>query len=237
MPTAEPQRNEVITWASEYLLKKAREEVKPVEVHILTKEEKRRNWWHYHKWHVAIAVLLVVCIGDIIWNALGIGTIKPDYSIAYVGSTPLSEETAEALRSGFAALSPDLNGDGKVSVELQQYVSVNTGDSDALYFAQAARAQLVADITDCKSYFFLLEDPAGFQEATSALCNLDGSLPAEGDLTPDGKYVIWGDCPRLTQMELEPPRKLCQSWLSPAGASGVKKPYPTLRSAQMCGMC
>lgn len=187
--------------ASEYLLKKY-QDVKPDEVRELTKEEKRRNWWHYHKWHVVIAAVLALCAGNILWNILGIGEIKPDYSIAYVGSVPLSEETAEALRSGFAELSPDLNGDGNVAVELQQYVSVNTGDSDTLYYAQAARVQLVADITDCKSYFFLLEDPAGFQEATSALCNLDGSLPADGDLTPEGKYVIWGDCPVLAQIEL-----------------------------------
>lgn len=95
--------------------------------------------------------MLALCAGNILWNALGIGKIKPDYSIAYVGSTPLREETAAALRSGFEALSPDLNGDGKVSVELQQYVSVNTGDSDSLYFAQAAWVQLVADITECKN--------------------------------------------------------------------------------------
>ena len=187
--------------ASEYLLKKY-QDVKPDQVRELTKEEKRRNWWHYHKWHVVIAAVLALCAGNILWNILGIGEIKPDYSIAYVGSVPLSEETTEALRSGFAELSPDLNGDGKVAVELHQYVSVNTGDSDSLYYAQAARVQLVADITDCKSYFFLMEDPAGFQEATSALRNLDGSLPLDGDLTPEGKYVIWGDCPRLTQIEL-----------------------------------
>lgn len=187
--------------ASEYLLKKY-QDVKPDEVRELTKEEKRRNWWHYHKWHVVIAAVLALCAGNILWNILGIGEIKPDYSIAYVGTTPLSEETAGALRDGLAAISSDLNGDGKVAVELQQYVSVNTSDSDSLYFAQAARVQLVADITDCKSYFFLLEDPAGFQEATSALCNLDGSLPADGDLTPDGKYVIWGDCPVLAGIEL-----------------------------------
>lgn len=187
--------------ASEYLLKKY-QNVKPDEIHELTKEEKRRNWWHYHKWHVVIAAVLALCAGNILWNALGIGQTKPDYSIAYVGSVPLSEETAGALREGLTAISPDLNGDGKVAVELQQYVSVNTGDADSLYYAQAARVQLVADITDCKSYFFLLEDPAGFQEATSALRNLDGSLPADGDLTPDGKYVLWGDCPILAQIEL-----------------------------------
>ena len=128
--------------ASEYLLKKAREEAKPEEVHTLTKGEKRRNWWHLHKWQVVIAAVLAVCAGNILWNVLGIGTIKPDYSIAYVGSVPLSEETAEALRSGLAAISPDLNGDGEVTVALQQYVSMNTGDVDTLYYAQAARVQL-----------------------------------------------------------------------------------------------
>lgn len=188
--------------ASEYLLKKAKEEVKTQEVRVLTKAERRRNWWNYHKWHVVIGVLLVLCLGDILWNASGNGEVKPDYTIAYVGSTPLSEETAEALRSGFAALSSDLNGDGEVHVVLEQYVSVNTGGSDSLYYAQAAQVQLVADITECTSYFFLLEDPAWFQQATSVLCNLDGSLPRDGDLSPDGKYLLWGDCPMLAQMEL-----------------------------------
>lgn len=188
--------------ASEYLIKKAKEETTPEEIHTLTKREKRRNWWEYHKWHVVIAAVLAVCVGNLLWNALGIGEAKPDYCVSYVGSTPLSEETAQALRTGLGAISPDMNGDGEVTVELQQYVSVNTGDADALSYAQAARVQLVADITDCKSYFFLLEDPAGFQEATSALCNLDGSLPPDDDLTPDGKYVLWGDCPVLAEMEL-----------------------------------
>lgn len=95
-----------------------------------------------------------------------------------------------------------MNGDGEVTVELQQYVSVNTGDSDSLYYAHAAQTQLVADITECESYFFLLEDPAGFQRATHALCNLDGSLPQDGDETPDGKYVIWSECPVFARMAL-----------------------------------
>lgn len=189
--------------ASEYLMKKAREEAKPEQVRELTKAEKRRNWWHYHKWHVVITLALAVCAANILWDVSGVGREKPDYSIAYVGSTPLSEETAEAIRSGLASLSPDMNGDGKVIVELLQYVSVNTGDSDSLYFAQAAQVKLVGDITACTSYFFLLEDPGAFQEATNALCNLDGSLPEDGDLSPDGKYVLWKDCPKLAQIKAD----------------------------------
>lgn len=188
--------------ASEYLLKKAREEVKKEEPRVLTKEEKRRNWWYYYKWHVVIGGVLLLILLRLLAGALGIGQVEPDYTVAYVGSIPLSEETVEALVEELTVLSPDMNGDGKVTVGLQQYVTVNTGDSDTLYYAQAAQVKLVADITECVSYFFLLEDPAFFQEATSALCNLDGSLPAEGDLSPEGKCLPWGSCPALAQMEL-----------------------------------
>lgn len=191
--------------ASEYLLKKAKEEVQsapPDPARVLTKKEKVLNWWCYHKWHVVIGVILAACLGSVLWNALGIGQVRPDISVAYVGSMPLGEETALALQTGLEAIAADLNGDGKVSIELQQYVSPDTGDSDTLYYAQAAQVQLVGDITECKSYFFLLEDPAKFQEATQVLCNLDGSLPPDGDLTPDGKYVLWGSCPVLSQIPL-----------------------------------
>ena len=58
--------------ASEYLKWKYRD-VKPDEPIVYTKEEKRRNWWDYHKWHVVIAVVLVLIAADIIWDALGIG--------------------------------------------------------------------------------------------------------------------------------------------------------------------
>ena len=40
--------------ASEYHKWIARNE-KPEEKRQLTKEEKWKNWWYYHKWHVVIA--------------------------------------------------------------------------------------------------------------------------------------------------------------------------------------
>ncbi len=247
-------KNEGIHMASEYLLKKYKD-VKPDEVRTLTKKEKWRNWWYYHKWHVVVAVLAAVCIGNLLWNALGIGETKPDYSIAYVGRTPLSEETAEALRSGFAALSSDLNGDGKVTVELLQYVGENPADLDnigsagsdsedstdinnmfsnnldSVYSTQAAQIQLIADITECKSYFFLLEDPAGFQERTAILCNLDGSLPDDEDRTPDGKYVLLGDCPMLAQIELGAARETVSQ------LSFARRGFWTEKTVTNCGEC
>lgn len=186
--------------ASEYLLKKARESYVPEEIRELTPAEKRRNWWHYHKWHVVIGTILVLCLADILGNAFGIWEVKPDVSIAYVGGRHLSDETVTVLTDSIAALCPDMNGDGKVIVEVQQYVSPTVGDSDDLLYAEAATVQLIGDVSDCKSYFFLMENPGYVQQLTSSLRNLDGSLPEDDDSSPDGKCLPVSAIPVLARM-------------------------------------
>lgn len=188
--------------ASEYLLKKARESYVPEEVRELTPAEKRRNWWHYYKWHVIIGTILVLCLANILGNAFGIWKVKPDVSIAYVGSHSLSDETASALTHGIAALCPDMNGDGKVIVEVQQYVSPTVGDSDDLLYAEAAAVQLIGDVSNCVSYFFLMDNPGYVQQLTSSLRNLDGTLP-EDDASPDGKCLPVSAIPVLAEMVQE----------------------------------
>lgn len=183
--------------ASEYLLKKARESYVPEEVRELTPAEKRKNWWHYYKWYVAAGVVLAACLVNILGNAFGIWDVQADVSIAYVGRNRLSSETASALTDGIAALCTDLNGDGKILVELQEYISPVVGDADDALYAEAAAVQLIGDITSCKSYFFLMDDPGRVQQLTSVLRNLDGSLPEDRDTTPDGKYLPVTACPVL----------------------------------------
>ena len=183
--------------AGEYYRWLARD-VKPEEKRELTKAEKRRNWWHYHQYHVLLGVVLLGIVLSLIWSALGIGQVKPDYAIAYVGSTALPEETVEALKQEFAALGRDENGDGHIEVAVNQYVSYATGDSDSLYYAQAAAAQLIADITACDSYFFLLEDPEGFQKEMHTLCYPDGTLPEDSDRSAEGMYILLQNCPALS---------------------------------------
>ena len=98
--------------ASEYWKWKFRD-VRPEEKRELTAEEKRRNWWHYHKWHIALGIVLAVFAGSLIWQVLGIGEIEPDCRVAYVGSTLLPDGTAAALEAALSALGEDLNGDGQ----------------------------------------------------------------------------------------------------------------------------
>ena len=184
--------------ASEYLKWKYRD-VKRRESVELTPKEKRKNWWHYHKWHTAIGVVLAGIGISLVCNAMGVGQVKPDYQIAYVGENALPDDTAAAIEAAFAALGEDLNGDGTVTVRLNQYAS--TGGADA-GMAASSEVTLMGDILSRESYFFLLDDPDWFQAGYHSLRRLDGSLPDEKDYSADGTYLAWDDCPALAGTEL-----------------------------------
>ena len=187
--------------ASEYLKWKYRD-VAPEEKTELTKQERRKNWWHYHKWHVIIGIALACAAGNILYHVLGIGEVLPDYRFAYVGAAYLPEETIAAVEDALAELGGDANGDGRAVVELRQYVSGSGGDSDNAYFTMAATTKLMADLTARESYFFLLADPEDFQQGYHALRRLDGTLPAEVDRDWENCCVRWSDCPALAGLEL-----------------------------------
>ena len=183
--------------ASEYLKWKYRD-VKPRESKELTPAEKRKNWWYYHKWHLVIGIVLVLAGVSVLRQVLGIGRVEPDFQIAYVGAYSLPDDTAAALEACFSALGTDQNGDGQVVVSLRQYPLYNT-DAESAF---AAQIQLMADLNQCGSAFFLLDDPERFQQDFHILCRLDGSLPEEDDSSIEGACLLWGQCPVLAGTEL-----------------------------------
>ena len=112
--------------ASEYLKWKARDEKPAPPPRERTRKEKLLNWLHYNKlWLIAGAVVLWI-VGSMLWNVLGIGQVKPDVIVAYIGSDPLPEESAKALEAALSALTEDRNGDGQTVAELRQYATRNT---------------------------------------------------------------------------------------------------------------
>jgi len=187
--------------ASEYLKWKYRD-VKPEEKVPLTDRERRKNWWYYHKWHVVIGVVGVLILADLVCYALGVGQVKPDYRIAYVGASPLPEDTAAAVETAFASLGEDLNGDGKTVAQLVQYASYVANGGAGPEYQAANEVKLVGDINACESYFFLLEDPEGFQKSYHTLCRLDGSLPEKDDDSAEDVCLAWSECPALAGQEL-----------------------------------
>ena len=171
--------------ASEYLKWKHRD-VQPDAPVERTKKQRRQNWWHYHKWHVGIGVLAAAIAGNLAWHVLT--QVHPDYQIAYVGTYPLSKEGAAAWEDRLSALGTDCSGDGRVVVQLNQYPTGGNG-SDPMY-AAASSVKLMADLDSCESYFFLLEDPEGFQRDYEVL--QEGWLPMEHGLFL-ARRTFWED--------------------------------------------
>ena len=179
-------------------------DVKPEEKRELTREEKLRNWWHYHKWHLLIAAVVIFLVIDIGSDMLADYRDQPDYSIAYVGSSYLPEDTVQQLTDALAELGQDLNGRGGVQVALRQYIIYpleGSGQEDLSVnqtMLYAAQVQLAADMENCDSFFYLMEDPRQFQEDYEILVGLDGTDPVEGEAL----YLSWEESPLLAQLPL-----------------------------------
>ena len=191
--------------ASEYLKQKYKD-VKPDEKIELTPEQKRRNWWDYHKYWVLLgAVALVGCaflVRDIFFRP------RPDYQVGYVSRTAPPEEVVENLRARLEELGEDVNGDGRVMVELLTYTlgfdEVSMIDVDG---TSAGITRLTVDLSAGRVYLLLLDDPEGFQGRIGALSYLDGGAPplddpAYGAEDWVGMVYAWEDCPVLANMDL-----------------------------------
>lgn len=188
--------------ASRYLAWLNRD-VKPEEPIKLTRKQRWQNWWDYHFWYVVTAAALALGAGYLLWNALTV--TEPDYQAAYVASRRLGEAEAAQVEAAIAALGEDLNGDGTVTAVLHQYIvtPIQGQDVASAYTAYAGMSAILADLDGCESYFFLLEDPAAFQESFQVLVRTDGSLPPAGDWSGEGTYLPLEDCPALAGLGLD----------------------------------
>lgn len=171
-----------------------------------TKKEKAANWWHYHWMAVVVAVLVVVfgvwIIKDTVFQT------RPDVQVAYVGTSDLPTDTVTALQDALTPFCSDLNGDGKVVVQVDSYIVDfdAANESTDAYYQMAGVTRLSAELSSGgKTYIFLLEDPEGFEAQTGALQYLDGTVPDDPE-TPDADWremvYRWTDCPVLTGLDL-----------------------------------
>lgn len=190
--------------ASEYLKWKYKDVTPDASPPPLTGRKKVENWLRYHWLYLAAGAVVLCVLGSMLWNILGIGQVKPDYVVAYIGKNELSEEAALSLRSALGSLGEDVNGDGKTVVELRQYATAPGGEAEtALRYAYAADARLLADVTAGDSYIFLMEDPDAVQRTYHFLAKWDGTPPEEDDGNASDKVILWSDCPALQPLAVE----------------------------------
>lgn len=182
--------------ASEYLQWLARNE-KPEEKRELTPKEKWNNWWHFHKWHVVIALAAVLFVAALIRDVVRNINNEPDYQLAYIGTVSLQDETVAALEEALAELGEDRTGDGRVLVQVNQYLV----DDEVMGYA--AQVQLWVDAENCDSFVFLMEDPVQVQEKYEILAYPDGTAPEEGSTPSEDLWYSWAECPVLMERQPE----------------------------------
>lgn len=162
-----------------------------------------KNWWYYHKWYVIGGIALLLFLGNIIGNALGLWEKKPDFQIAYVGSVNLPDDTVDALEQAFAELAGDFNQDGEAIVQINQYImNSDAANPEAASYNYSSEVVLMGDLSTGESYFFLTENPEYLQKTFQIFANPDGSCPDEDDISVEDKTVLWADCGALTAMNL-----------------------------------
>lgn len=169
----------------------------------LTRTQQLKNWWYYRKWYVIAGVLLFGIFCSLIGNALGLFTKTPDLQIAYVGKAALPQDTVTALQHTFTTLAGDYNKDGEIIVQVNQYISNSENVSPELsYYQYASEVTLIGDISKNESYFFLMDDPQGFQQEYQLLALPDGSCPNAADYSVEDKTILWSECPLLYEPDM-----------------------------------
>lgn len=158
------------------------------------------NWLYYHIWPILIFAGIALIIGSWIYSAAT--NQPPDYQIAYVGESPLPTSAEAAMKSLFLSLGEDLNGDGEVEVVIKSY-NASSNPGLAPQMAAAAVVGLLTDVQSQESHFFLLEDPAAFQQQYQVLTMVDGTVPDEEDRSAEGKVYALRDCPILETQEMD----------------------------------
>lgn len=179
------------------------EDVQPDAPKELSPQEKRENFWFYHKWHVIAGACAFAMLFAIIWDV--VTQVKPDYSIGLISSYGLPMGIGEALSEQLTPYFDDRNGDGKVVVSVAEY-TVAYGDAlDGVdpNVQMANTTKLMGDLDMGESILFLTDDLEYFEEQFLLFAYNDGTIPEEG-VQPDYSRmgVRWGDCPLLTALEL-----------------------------------
>lgn len=145
--------------ARERYLVGAGEESIHQDVAPLSKNDARKNWWHYHKFIVLGIIVAALLVFSFVYSI--VTQVKPDYQIAFLTSYSLPDELMDEMEGYIAEYCDDRNGDGQVVVSINTYVLGNPSGGNSSEDAtalQAAVARFTADCTTAESIIFIHDE-------------------------------------------------------------------------------
>ncbi|HJD23565.1 MAG TPA: hypothetical protein H9694_05395 [Firmicutes bacterium] len=163
-------------------------------------KDKLSNFWYHYKWAVIVGIIVVaflaVVIGQIVLRD------DPDYQVLLVTETMASEGACNVLEAELAAYGRDLDGDGKVEVNIE---SLYTGSMDQIGLAN--RTKLMAHLS-AGDVMFIIMDQASYEDTLLPQLTDDYrfyeviGVDVDG-MSEDGRYWNWKDDPMRSKMGLD----------------------------------
>ena len=178
-----------------YLLDNEESTIHANQIVPTTAKEKRANWWFHYRTKLIVGILLGAALISFIWSI--VGKEKPDYTITIATAYGYPDELLNDLEVHFEQYGEDLNGDGRVHVQVQN-CSFST-DGSSTYEANALQASYVrfaADASSGDSMIFI------YDEVSYEYLLQDGIEDFFGPVDDtDNQYYLWGDFKSLSQFE------------------------------------
>lgn len=138
--------------------------------------KKIENFWYHYKWVTIITVVVVLCSGYAIYEHLT--RVRPDITIIVTADNGLSYR-ADAMKTLFEKYAEDINGDGKVNVEIVFTPMDPEGGTDQ--YTQANETKLVANLSNAQCVLYITDEDSSFSLEQVLFDDLSKKL--------DSKYV------------------------------------------------
>lgn len=167
------------------------EDLVPEKPRELTPAEARANWWHYHWYYVVLIAAAVLAVGYFVWSR--VTEVKPDYTVAVVGACCPDAAFLSELETKLEAAADDVNGDGKVKVNVKSIwlaLDFETQDASLRQLMESSEEKLNSDFYLCESMIFIVDDPAAMEQRYGCFCRLDGTDPQEGDRVSVADFAV-----------------------------------------------
>lgn len=163
-----------------------------------TAKEKTENWWFYHKKHLIIGILAAALVVYFFYSV--VFQPKPDYKIALMNQIALEDSALTILENQIAKYGEDLNGDGKVLVEISNYALTSEDDAYAPQMYQALIVKFSVDISEGESMIWL-HDKAGYDFMTKQVDGAFEPLDAGNTLEGDDTVIEFTNVPGLAKTD------------------------------------
>lgn len=190
-----------------YLLHAGEEEIhdEGAELKADTPKKKWDNFWFYHKWHVVAILVAALLIAFFIHDM--VTKVNPDYEIGMITEATYPSDMIDSLQKQVEKYADDRNGDGQVSVQINNYVLAagTQPDASTAQMQEANMVKMSADLSSGNSVIFITDLPSfQYQQKTGQIFSYtDGTNPEKNASDYDKMRIPLKDCKNLSPLKYD----------------------------------